>query len=243
MTTNDSNNKKSYRRGKIRDVNVRLIVEAAEQEFAAKGYRGASMQAIADAANLPKANIHYYFQNKENLYRAVLENITELWNEVLDDINADDDPAEVLPRFIRQKVALSFSHPHASKLFAMEIVQGAPYLQNHIRTDMFDWVKEKTKVIDSWVKLGKMRQIDSTQLIFLIWSSTQHYADFDAQVLPLMNRKHYLERDKIAISNFLCDMIMRGCGLDSDVQPDAEPAPAPAQMAAPTKRGRRATTG
>ena len=87
---------KKYKPGKIREKNLEVILSAAEEEFALHGYRGASTQAIADRAGLPKANIHYYFKNKQSLYSAVLESIMGVWNEVLEDVSADDDPKEVL---------------------------------------------------------------------------------------------------------------------------------------------------
>lgn len=204
---------KKYKTGKIRERNSEQILIAAEQEFVLHGYKGTSMQSIADRAQLPKANIHYYFKNKSNLYRAVLENITETWNEALEDMSPDMDPAIVLSRFIEAKVQLSYTNPNGSKIFAMEIIQGAPHVKDHVSSDQRSWVKEKADVIQSWIDQGKMRPVDPTHLIFLIWSSTQHYADFNTQVLEIMNRREYDEQEIAKISHFLKDMILTGCGL------------------------------
>ncbi len=202
-----------YKPGRIRERNLELIVAAAEEEFANHGYRGASTQSIADRAGLPKANIHYYFKNKEKLYLAVLEGIMGIWNAVLADMKRDDDPAEVLTNFIYTKVELAYKKPRASKLFAQEIIAGAPHLKDYIRTDMRQWVRSKTKVFDEWIADGKIDPVDPVQLIFLIWSSTQHYADFETQVLTLMNKAEYEDSDIEHISQFLTDMILKGCGL------------------------------
>jgi len=171
------------------------------------------MQAIADRAQLPKANILYYFKSKEKLYIAVIEGILELWKAVFGEIKEEDDPAEELERFIRVKIDMSFKHPRASKLFAMEIILGAPHIENYIKTDMRSWLMEKCHVITRWIELGKMEPIDPMQLIFMLWSSTQHYADFDTQVLILMDRKSYKPTDKEQISRALSEIILRGCGL------------------------------
>lgn len=211
MTT--ASNQKKYKPGKIRERNHDLILAAAEREFAMHGYRGASTQAIADRAKLPKANIHYYFKNKQKLYGAVLERIMDIWNEALEEISVDDDPKEVLTNFIRKKVEISYNSPEASKLFAMEIIAGAPNLKEYIRTDMRQWVRDKTRVFEEWIAAGKMAPVDPVHLIFLIWSSTQHYADFESQVLTLMNRAEYEESDIDQISQFLTHMILSGCGL------------------------------
>jgi len=204
---------KKYKTGKIRERNSEQILIAADQEFVLHGYKGTSMQSIADRAQLPKANIHYYFKNKANLYRAVLENITNTWNEALEDMSADMDPAIVLARFIDAKVKLSYTNPNGSKIFAMEIIQGAPHVKDNVSSEQRQWVREKAAVIQSWIDQGKMRPVDPVHLIFLIWSSTQHYADFNTQVLEIMNRREYDEQEIARISHFLKDMILTGCGL------------------------------
>lgn len=203
---------------KTKDSNIRTrnklqILEAAECEFVLHGFKGTSMQSIADRAELPKANIHYYFKNKENLYKAVLENIIFSWNSVLADMNEQDDPADVLRNFIRVKMQLSYTNPNGSKIFAMEIVQGAPHLIQYIRKDMRQWVKEKTRVVQSWIDQGKMRPVDPMHLIFMIWSTTQHYADFNTQVLEVMNKREYDDDDIENITEFLTGMILRGLEL------------------------------
>lgn len=203
-----------YKKGNIRDKNLEKILGAAQEEFVLQGYSGASIQAIADRAGLPKANVHYYFKRKSILYVAVLDNILHLWNNHIDEMSVDDDPAVVLDRLIRSKVEFSYTHPKASKLFAMEIIQGAPHLKDYLRNQLRPWVREKMKVLDTWIAQGKMRKVDPVHLIFLIWSSTQHYADFDTQVLTVMNHAEY-ERDMIdGIAAFLSEVILRGVGLE-----------------------------
>tara|TARA_R110002073_G_scaffold187526_2_gene346238 strand:- start:1478 stop:2170 length:693 start_codon:yes stop_codon:yes gene_type:complete len=206
-------NKRKYKPGKIRDRNFQVILDAAEEEFALFGFKGTSTQKIADRAGLAKANIHYYFNSKENLYLTVLDNIIHLWNDYFDEVKADDDPAEVLDNFIRKKVELAYKYPKSSRMFAMEIIQGAPHLQDYIRTEMRAWVRTKASALEQWMDQGKMKRVDPVYLIFLIWSSTQHYADFETQVLTIMNRAEY-EREMIdQIADFLSNMILTGCGL------------------------------
>ena len=208
-----------YKPGKIRDRNLSNIINAAEEEFVQNGFRGASIQNIADRAGIPKANVHYYFKSKSNLYVTVLDNIINLWNDVLGEITVDDDPAEVLDRFIRKKVELSYTHPRASKLYAMEMIQGAPHLKGYIRTEMRQFVRRKVQIMEQWITQGRMDKVDPMHLIFLIWSSTQHYADFDVKILTVMNRAEY-EADMIKdISDFLSLMILKGCGLTPPATP------------------------
>ncbi len=202
-----------YKPGKIRERNEENILAAAEREFVRNGFKGTSMQAIADRAEVPKANVHYYFKSKANLYKALLSHIMQSWNEVLEDISPADDPAEVLSRFIAVKVQQSYLNPNGSKIFAMEIIQGAPHLKEHLSQEMRHWVKDKSAVIQSWIDQGKLRPVDPMHLIFMIWSTTQHYADFETQVLEVSNKRQYELEDIERITHFLQDMILTGCGL------------------------------
>ena len=205
-----SSSEEKQKTGSIRTRNSQQILQAAQEEFVLHGFKGTSMQSIADRAQLPKANIHYYFKNKANLYKVVLEEIMLAWNQILADMTAQSDPADVLTRFIRAKMQLSYTNPNGSKIFAMEIIQGAPHLKEYISKDMRHWVREKSNVINSWIDQGKMRKVEPSYLIFMIWASTQHYADFNTQVLEVMNRREYDDEEIENITEFLTQMILKG---------------------------------
>ncbi|WP_251976392.1 TetR/AcrR family transcriptional regulator [Salinicola avicenniae] len=197
----------------VRVRNEQRILDAAESVFACHGYRGASLQAIAAAAGLPKSNVLYYVGSKRKLYIQLLERTMMRWNAVLSDISVDDDPAEVLEAFIRSKMALSRTHPQSSRLFANEILQGAPFLQASLKGEMRDWVLSRAAIFDQWAARGLMDPIDPVWLIFLIWSATQHYADFEAQIVGITNRAELDDRDFASATDFLCQVILKGCGV------------------------------
>ncbi len=199
--------------GNIRAKSQVKILAAARTEFVLQGYRGATVQSIADRAELPKANILYYFKNKENIYHAVLEHTLEMWDEGIGDIEVDEGPKVAIEKFIEAKVRMSFNHPEASKIYAMEIIQGAQHLKDYARTYQRKWVREKAKLFQQWIDNGEMADVDPVHLIFLIWSATQHYADFDTQILTIMNRADFEEADVEQVITFLNDIILRGCGL------------------------------
>jgi len=206
---------RKYRPGRIREQNREKILAAAEEEFAQNGYKGATIHNIAKRAGLPKSNVLYYFSNKKKMYSAMFDDILGRWNKVFTDISRDDDPAEALASFIRTKVEMSRKYPLASRLFAMEIIQGAPFLMDHLRTNMREWVRGRAEVIQSWIDDGRMARVDPVQLIFLIWSSTQHYADFQVQILMVENKAEYEKRDFDHAADFLTAVILRGCGLEA----------------------------
>ena len=205
--------KKQTKQGKIRVESELKILSAAQEEFILQGYKGATVQSIADRAALPKANILYYFKNKENIYHAVLEQTLNMWDQGIGDIDYDSGPQVAIEKFIEAKVKMSFHNPSASKIYAMEIIQGAQHLKDFARTYLRQWVREKAKLFQYWIDKGEMANIDPVNLIFLIWSSTQHYADFETQVLTIMNRADYEEDDIQHVTRFLTDFILRGCGI------------------------------
>ena len=204
---------KHSKHGRIRANSQEKILVAAQEEFILQGYKGATVQSIADRASLPKANILYYFKNKENMYHAVLERTLRMWDEGIGDIDPNNGPVVAIEKFIAAKVQMSFKYPGASKIYAMEIIQGAQHLKDYARTYLRQWVRTKAKLFQQWMDNGEMLTIDPIKLIFLIWSSTQHYADFETQILTVMNRADYEEEDIEQVTQFLTDIILRGCGL------------------------------
>ncbi len=204
---------KSEANGAIRERNEREILAAAERIFARHGYRGASLQAIAHEAGLPKSNVLYYMGSKRGLYVRLLERMMARWNALLDDISVEDDPAEVLEGFIRNKMQLSRRHPEGSRLFAAEILGGAPFLQDYLRGELRDWVQARARIFEQWSARGLMDPVDPVWLIFLIWSATQHYADFEAQVLGITDKDTLTDGDVEAITGFMIQVILKGCGV------------------------------
>ncbi|GAB2725239.1 TetR/AcrR family transcriptional regulator [Halomonas garicola] len=199
--------------GAIRRRNEQAILQAAEGVFARHGYRGASLQEIAHQAGLPKSNVLYYMGSKRKLYVRLLERMMTRWNAILDSISPEDDPVEVISAFIRAKIQLSRSHPAGSRLFASEILGGAPFLQDYLQGELREWVENRAAVLRQWAARGLMDPVDPVWLIFLIWSSTQHYADFETQVLGITGRTTLDDEDLEEITQFLIRVVIKGCGI------------------------------
>lgn len=211
----DSNAARSSKpAGRIRKQNQTLIIRAAEVEFAEKGFSGASIQAIASRAGLPKANIHYYFKHKEGLYLAVLNHIIEKWDETLDQLTPADDPAVVLPAYIRRKLVFSREDGLASRIFATEIIGGAQYLKNYFSDEYAAWFSGRVAVFRAWIEQGKMDSVLAPEhLLFMIWSTTQHYADFAVQIAAALDKAEPDEADFKAAEQTLVHVILKGCGI------------------------------
>lgn len=190
-----------------------LILDAAETLFSSLGFDGASMNAIAQEANVPKANVLYYFKSKDNLYEAVLDRILSNWNLGLMSITVDDDPAVALYHYIHLKVRLACEQPKQSRLFATEVIRGAPYLSDYIRSTTRPWFRQKIKVLQAWIDSKKIPQVDPAHLLFMIWSTTQYYADYQTEILILQNKLEYEETDIDAITRSIGQIILTGLGL------------------------------
>jgi TetR/AcrR family transcriptional regulator len=181
-------------KSRIRRENLKRILKAAEQVFADRGYAGATMAEMAQRAKLPKANLHYYFGTKEELYRAVLDAILAEWIDTMAGFVPEADPKTAVSAYIRAKMEFSRVRPHASRVFANEIIHGAPILAEFLGDTVRRGVEEKSAVIQGWADSGKVAPLDGRHLFFMIWSLTQHYADFEVQVRAVLG-KHKLSRD------------------------------------------------
>ncbi|MBV6658101.1 MAG: HTH-type transcriptional regulator RutR [Devosiaceae bacterium] len=167
---------------RIQRNNRAAISDAAMQEFSARGYHGATIDAIAGKAGMSKPNLLYYFRSKEAIYRSVLEQIVEEWLSPLMTLDAKADPIEELRRYITLKMQMSADRPEASRLFASEIIAGAPILRDFLEGRLKTLVDEKATILKAWIAEGKLAPVDPYHLIFTIWATTQHYADFAAQI-------------------------------------------------------------
>jgi len=170
-----------------RQENERIILKAAEKVFAEAGYGGATMQLIADVAGRPKANVHYYFQTKEQLYRRVVSNIFDVWLQAADAFDGAKGPAEGIGAYIDAKMEISRSHPHGSKVWASEVMHGAPIIQDYLENILVEWTEDRAAVIQNWIDKGLMDPISPRHLLYMLWATTQHYADFGHQVETLNN--------------------------------------------------------
>lgn len=200
--------------GRIRQKNEQLILSAAEEEFARHGFKGATMNSIAQRAGLPKANVHYYFNNKLELYAAVLSGIIELWDGTLNELQPEDDPATVLPAYIAAKMRFSREYPLASRIFAIEIINGVPNLVGYFNDAYREWFRGRTEVFRAWAAQGKIASIAPEHLIFLLWSSTQHYADFAFQINASLGKESLSDQDYEAATQTLIQIVLRGIGVE-----------------------------
>ncbi len=171
---------------RIQRKNRAAILEAALNVFSAHGFRGATVDQIAVEAGLSKPNLLYYFPSKEAIHTALLSGLLEVWLAPLHALDEDGDPMDEILSYVRRKLEMSRDLPRESRLFANELVQGAPRIHDALSSDLKELVDEKTAILTRWMDQGKIARVHPYHLIFSIWALTQHYADFDVQVRAIL---------------------------------------------------------
>jgi TetR/AcrR family transcriptional regulator len=177
-------------RSRIQQKKREVILDAALEVFSLHGFRGATLDQIADLAGLSKPNLLYYFPSKEDVHTALLTGLLQTWLDPLRAMDPKGDPLREVMAYVRRKLDLARDYPRESRLFAGEILQGAPRMRAAIEGDLRTLVAAKALVLTQWMEEGQIARVDPVHLIFSIWALTQHYADFDVQVRAVLGPGH-----------------------------------------------------
>jgi TetR/AcrR family transcriptional regulator len=190
----------SAHKAAIRQENEEQILAAAERVFADFGFKGATTARIAEIAKVPKANVHYYFSTKEALYRRIMEDVCDHWLEAALTFDNSSDPAFSL-------------RPYGSRLWAHEIIRGAKFSSDYISTTVKNWLDSRVVVIRGWINEGKMDDIEPYTLMYMIFATTQHYADFGRQIEIFNNDKPLSDAQFAEAKENVVRIILKGVGL------------------------------
>jgi TetR/AcrR family transcriptional regulator len=207
---------KAKPRAHVREENERAILEAAESVFAELGFKGATTGAIAERAGLPKANVHYYFRGKDDLYRTVMARVLDAWLAAAASFDDSDDPRDALARYIGAKMDLARTMPLGSRIFASEIMRGAPAIEDHLTGTLKPWLEARSATVRRWIAEGKLAPVDPKVLFYMIWASTQHYADFASQIAVLNGGRPLDEPQFDAAKAQVIETILRGVLREAD---------------------------
>ena len=210
--------KKISRTVKIREENLQHIIRTAERVFADKGFEGTTMNEIAERAELPRANIHYYFPTKTDLYMRVLDDVQVEWkNDGASFDEFPDDPVVALSGYIRGKILHSFSRPHASKVWAQEIIQGAPVYGKKFVNARFKWSNERTRQIQRWMDEGKIHPVDPNNILFCIWATTHYFADFNTHIKAMNGNRELNKKQQEKAIQDVTEILLRGVCQDANI--------------------------
>ena len=201
-----------------------VILKAAEAEFAEKGFEGATTSAIAARAGLPKANLHYYVATKEALYRRVVEGVLAAWLDAARSFDESASATAALTRYIEGKMDLARERPLGSRIFAREVMRGAPVIQDFLDTTLTDWVRDRGAAVERWIADGQLRPLDPKVLFFMIWATTQHYADFAHQIAALNGGEALGDAGFAAAKRQVVETLLRGVAVDGPDDRRGDPA-------------------
>jgi TetR/AcrR family transcriptional regulator len=207
---------KTQRRTRIQEEKEERILEAALDVFSSSGFRGSTIDQIAEAAGMSKPNLLYYFRTKEAIHRQLIDRVLFTWLEPLRAFDAEGNPEAEIRSYIRRKLEMARDFPRESRLFANEILQGAPHIEDELKGPLKELVDEKAEVIRAWARAGKIAGCDPYHLIFSIWATTQHYADFDVQVRAVLGQESAGEGRFEDAARFLEQLYMDGLRIRAD---------------------------
>lgn len=182
---------------RIQKRNRQTILDAALEVFSQQGFRGATLDQIAEVSGLSKPNLLYYFPSKEVIHASLLDKLLDMWLAPLRRLDPAGDPLTEILAYMRRKLDMSRDYPRESRLFANEVLQGAPRMMGTLEGSLKALVDKKADVIRQWIAEGRIAAVHPQHLLFSIWSLTQHYADFDVQVRAVLGPDHdpYAEAD------------------------------------------------
>lgn len=196
-----------------RNHTVVALLQSAETVFAQKGLAGSTTAEIAELAGVPKPTLHYHFRSKEMLYIQVLQSVFTEWYQAAASFDEEDDPAKALGGYVRAKMELSWRRPKGSKVWAQEIISGAPHLRALLQSEVRPWMEGRIAKIRQWQAEGRMAPVQPEILLFMIWSVTQHYADFEAQLRVLTGQQRLGKAWFAQATDEVVQLVLRSVGL------------------------------
>ena len=121
-------------------------------------------------------------------------------------------PAKKVDECIANDLEMARDFPRESRLFANEILQGAPRIMPLLEGELKELVDEKAEIIKGWMRAGKIVNTDPWHLIFSIWATTQHYADFGTQIRALTGKgiedEAFYETTRAALTRILLEGVL-----------------------------------
>ncbi|WP_416763479.1 TetR/AcrR family transcriptional regulator [Roseateles sp. So40a] len=185
------------------------ILAEAERQFARFGFEGVSLDSIAAALEISRQNMLYYYASKEELYVAVLDSVLASWLESMDTLAREHDPEAAISAYIRAKLRFSRERPSGSAVFTREVMTGAPRYAEQLANSVVPHLRANVRTFERWARQGLVARVDFTHLMFLIWSSTQAYADLGPQFAVVMGKTQLSDKDFDAAHALITSVVMK----------------------------------
>ncbi|MBL1240254.1 MAG: TetR family transcriptional regulator C-terminal domain-containing protein [OCS116 cluster bacterium] len=196
---------------KIRSKNEVKILNAAVLLFSKKGYDGTRFMDIAKASELPKANVYYYFANKNEIYERLIENVLQGWDNAFEHINLDLEPSQAISAYIGAKLDYARVHTIESRFFAHEMLRGGEFLTRKQRQHIREVTRKHEHVLEHWISQGKIRDISPQHFFIMLWASTEFYANFTNIVELTLEKRKLTKKDFDVARETIVSNILNGC--------------------------------
>ncbi|WP_178125004.1 TetR/AcrR family transcriptional regulator [Pseudomonas sp. Fl4BN1] len=206
------------RRSRLR--HRQLILDAARNEFAAKGFSGCQTLDIALRAGVPKANLYYYFHTKENLYAEVLQPLLEPLRLASLLLHEDADPSPALKAYIEARVQIVQGFPLRSKILCSELLHGAQQLPRTWRESLEAQNRSEIDCLRRWAERGLIAAIDPEHLLLFIGAATQTYPTLGWQIALMNHNNGPSAEDFQGVAATLTRMVLGGALPASDSRPE-----------------------
>lgn len=153
------------------------ILDAVTGVFAEKGYSGARVDELAQAAGVNKATLYYQIGDKEALYHAVLErDFRRTADKIEGTVSTSDDCEEQIRHFITTFATVIADKRELAPLLLREIVSGGSHLPDAALAQMGRIFNVLTTALSHGVESGRFRQVNVFMLHMMIVGSLNLYA-------------------------------------------------------------------
>ncbi|HEY6632821.1 MAG TPA: TetR/AcrR family transcriptional regulator [Rhizobiaceae bacterium] len=189
------------------------LLHAAAAVFARRGFDGATIGEVARDAGVAKATVHYYFETKENLYTRVLERVLDDWAGAMAAIDVSRGPRAALGSYIDWKIEYSRRSPDLTRVWAMELLSGAPRTRSFLQERVRKAIEQKGDAVRTWIAEGKMVPVDPAHLFFMLWATTQTYAECEVQIKAVLGKDRLDDEVFGDARNTVSGVLLRGLGI------------------------------
>ena len=195
---------------RIQQRNRREIVDAVIEVVAEHGFDGATMDLISARAGLSRTNIHYYFKSKDELFREAINHVHKVWGDLWTGLDKNGNPHDEMRKYIKGKLRASWEQPKLSRVFAAEIMRGAPMSKHLMQDEMREMFDDACDTLRTWMRQGHLTEVDPLHVFITIWGATQYYADFDLVVKLIWDKDKLVEDDYESAAEAVSAIIMKG---------------------------------
>jgi len=178
------------------------ILKAAIREFAEEGIAGARMEAIAAAAGVNKALLHYYFYDKERLYGEALDHVfATLSRRVLQVLERDLPPREKIMAYAGAHFDFIAASPIYPRLVQREMMRAGRHGSPHMRRIGERYLRpvfaRVVALLRQGMAAGQFRQVDAENFVVSLIAMNVFYFS-SAPMMAIVSRRNPLTAQRIA---------------------------------------------